>query len=44
LQTQIELARDLNFVLEERANRIIAEATEIASMIHGLLAALQHSN
>jgi len=40
LQTQMELARDLNFAPSEGANQIVAEATEIASMIHGLLSAL----
>lgn len=41
LQTQIELARDLNFVPTAQADGILAEATEIASMIHGLLSALR---
>jgi four helix bundle protein len=43
LQTQMELARDLEFVPEDQADGIIAEETEIASMLHGLLSAL-HGN
>jgi four helix bundle protein len=41
LQTQIELARDLGFAAQDRANAILAEAAEIAAMIHGLLATLR---
>lgn len=41
LQTQIELARDLGFATTDGANQVLAEASEIASMMHGLLAAIQ---
>jgi four helix bundle protein len=41
LQTQIELARDLGFATTESANQILAESAEIASMMHGLMAALR---
>jgi len=41
LQTQTELARDLGFADEGGAHQILAEASEIASMINGLLAALR---
>jgi four helix bundle protein len=41
LQTQIELAGDLGFVNRSRSEEIIGEASEIASMIHGLLATLR---
>jgi four helix bundle protein len=41
LQTQIELARDLGFAAQDRANSILTEAAEIAAMIHGLLAKLR---
>lgn len=41
LQTQVELAGYLGFVDKSRNDAIIAEASEIASMIHGLLATLR---
>ena len=40
LQTQIELASDLGFAPKDSANPLLAEASEIAAMIHGLLSAL----
>lgn len=41
LQTQVELARDLGFAAQGRADAILAEAAEIAAMMHGLLAKLR---
>jgi four helix bundle protein len=41
LQTQIELAGDLGFVNKERAQSLMSEAAEIASMIQGLVAKLR---
>jgi len=40
LQTQVELAGDLGFVGKERAQSVMSEAAEIASMIQGLAASL----
>jgi len=42
LQTQVELAGDLGFIGKERALSIMSEGAEIASMIQGLVASLQH--
>ncbi len=41
LQTQIELARDLGFAAQDRADAILTEASEIAAMVHGLLGKLR---
>jgi four helix bundle protein len=41
LQTQIELARDLGFAAQDRADAILTEAAEIAAMMHGLLGKLR---
>lgn len=43
LQTQVELAADLGFVNEALAGEIVAEAGEISSMIHALLASLHNA-
>lgn len=40
LQTQVELARDLGFAAKGPADKVLNEASEIAAMIHGLLAKL----
>lgn len=40
LQTQIELAGNLGFMERVRGEALIAEAAEISSMIHALLATL----
>jgi four helix bundle protein len=44
LQTQIELAGDLGFVGKDRAQSVMSEAAEIASMIQGLVATLRDSS
>jgi four helix bundle protein len=44
LQTQIELAGDLGFVSKDRAQSVMSEAAEIASMIQGLVATLRGSS
>lgn len=44
LQTQIELARDLGFAVQDRANAILTEAGEIAAMMHGLIGTLRPSS
>ena len=41
LQTQMELAGDLGFIGRERAQSVMGEAAEIASMIQGLTVSLQ---
>lgn len=41
LQTQVELAGDLDFMGREEAQSVMSEAAEIASMIQGLVAALR---
>ena len=43
LQTQIELVGDLGFVGKDRAQSVMSEAAEIASMIQGLVATLRDS-
>lgn len=40
LQTQVELASDLGFLARDRAQSVMSEAAEIASMIQGLASAL----
>lgn len=40
LQTQVELAGDLGYIGKDRAQSVLSEAAEIASMIQGLVAAL----
>ena len=44
LQTQIELAGDLGFTTKELTDPVLAEASEISAMIHGLLAALRRGD
>ncbi|HVT97451.1 MAG TPA: four helix bundle protein [Acidobacteriaceae bacterium] len=41
LQTQMELAGDLGFIGRERAQSVMSETAEIASMIQGLTVSLQ---
>lgn len=43
LQTQMELAGDLRLARPEESEKIVAEAAEISSMIHGLLAVLRQN-
>jgi four helix bundle protein len=40
LQTQLELARDLNFLNEVQAKALMEQSEEVARMINGLIAAL----
>jgi four helix bundle protein len=40
LQTQVELAGDPGYIGKDRAQSVLSEAAEIASMIQGLVAAL----
>jgi four helix bundle protein len=40
LQTPVELACDLGFIESHNVRAILAEAAEIASMLHGLLASI----
>jgi four helix bundle protein len=44
LQTQIELASDLGFASKEQARAVLADAYEIARMIHALLATLRRAD
>jgi hypothetical protein len=41
MQIQIELAGDLGLTSDDQANTILADAAEIARMIHALLATLR---
>jgi four helix bundle protein len=41
IETQVELACDLGFADQDRADTIIAEAAEISRMLHGLIAKLR---
>ncbi len=41
LETQIELASNLEFLNKDQADAIIAEAAEISRMLHGLVAKLR---
>lgn len=43
LETQIELARNLGFIKGNQADPLLAEASEIGRMIHGLLRTLRKS-
>lgn len=44
LQTQVELAGDLGFVDKKGSEEVMTEASEIASMIHALLATLRQGS
>jgi four helix bundle protein len=41
LQTQMELAKDLNYLSEDTAGSLMTQSEEVARMINGLLAALE---
>ena len=44
MQTQLELAADLNYLNREAVHQIMDQGSEVARLLNGLIASLRHAN
>ncbi len=44
MQTQLELATDLNYLKREAVHQIMDQCSEVARLLNGLIASLRHAN